>query len=163
MTSDLWLGALLSIPIGIGTGLAVGPIERWWESHGKSKALEKSMEMRVDYAAALFFVQHPHEFTQFLLREIVRGLLGIGEILLGVLCILMPLTLRLVGSDESAGRWIAALFLLTGPVPLTMGILTLARSAKKVNRLWYRVRYFEQYQDEVLPELRKLDEGVVES
>src|SRR5207244_3657368 len=84
MLNDVLIGTLLSIPIGIGTGLAVAPIERWRENRGKTRGLAKSRWMRQEYVETLNYVRHPHVFTQYLLHKLIDIVSSVGMIVLGM-------------------------------------------------------------------------------
>lgn len=68
MSAEFWIGTLLSVPIGVGTGLAVPPIQRFFRSRGDAKAIEESQKARHEYLRVLFFLQHPEMLTQYLVE-----------------------------------------------------------------------------------------------
>jgi hypothetical protein len=78
VSNDLWIGVALSIPIGIGTGLLVAPIQEWYKNRGKTKEEGLTHRLRWEYGQALTFVTHPHKYTQFLLNVIIRMLICIA-------------------------------------------------------------------------------------
>ena len=74
MSSDLWYGALLSIPIGIGTALATPWLQRQLDKYSKSRALTRTKKAQEDFSRVKFFVDNPHLFTQYLVYTAVRVL-----------------------------------------------------------------------------------------
>jgi hypothetical protein len=72
MSDDVLIGALLSIPIGIITGLAVTPIQRWMDGWGKDKKQIEDERTKKEYDSALYYARHPSLLSQYLLQVTIR-------------------------------------------------------------------------------------------
>lgn len=58
MSSDLVIGTLLSIPIGIGTGIAVDPVKRWWQRRNESNHAKRLDQIKDEYMDVLYCAIH---------------------------------------------------------------------------------------------------------
>jgi hypothetical protein len=67
MSSDLWWGALLSVPIGIGTALVTPVIQRKWDEVSRSRDVERSRKTILELRRIESFVNNPHRLTEYLI------------------------------------------------------------------------------------------------
>jgi hypothetical protein len=58
MNSEVWIGAVISIPIAIASGLAVEPIQRWWQRRGEHSHAKKFKQMEAEYNRVTFYAVH---------------------------------------------------------------------------------------------------------
>lgn len=172
MSREFWLGLALSVPIGIGCGLAVPRLQRWLDEQGKSRAFKRSKREQQDYEEAFYYHSHPHIFTQYLIHQLVN-LMRVG-----VLCLLFGLGVVLVGflvnspiSDATslainpnlAHVWphfqslaemrstarILKVSLTVCMLVLYINIIWFTWLVFSIKRLWFRVRYFSEYRQKV--------------
>jgi hypothetical protein len=76
VSSDLWIGALLSIPIGLGTGLAGPPLLRWYKHRAKARRQRKLENQKAEYMRTLFLFRNPELYTHFLIDCAIKMILG---------------------------------------------------------------------------------------
>ena len=72
MSSDLWLGALFSIPISVGATLIAPTLQRRIEKWSTYRAVEKSRKTHEEYALVTSFKQNPHTFTHYLIVTSIK-------------------------------------------------------------------------------------------
>jgi len=60
--------ALLSIPIGIATGLSVTPLQRFLEYRARQELPSNGRYLREEYLETDFYRTHPEAFTQYLVQ-----------------------------------------------------------------------------------------------
>lgn len=72
MNSDLWWGAFLSIPIGIGTSLATPAIQRRIQSWSKTRDFERTKQTLAQYRKIESYVKNPHQLTQRLIMTTIQ-------------------------------------------------------------------------------------------
>jgi len=72
LSHDVWIGAALSVPISIATGLAIDPIRRWYGARGKTKEAARRALLEGQYKQAIMYRIFPHRLTQFLIYYAIR-------------------------------------------------------------------------------------------
>ena len=167
MHRDVWLGAalgaLLSIPIGIGTGLLIAPIQRWYQSWGKTREEARHARIEREYAQALSFVRYPHMFTRFAFRTVVSMVMAITFWLagsfLGVLMaeikILEVVTKQAFPMPRIEHIFIQASLFLSG-VMVAVGLARLTQEFQKFRDTGARVARFRTYVESVPDDIRRL-------
>jgi hypothetical protein len=85
MSSDVWYGiiggAIVSVPIGILSGLAVGPVQRWLDNRSAASRQTKRERQASEYAEVLFFVLHPELLAAYLIVRLILFLDFLGRLL----------------------------------------------------------------------------------
>jgi hypothetical protein len=161
MGKEFWIGTLLSIPIGVGTGLAVAPIQRFFRNRGDAKAIEESQRTREEYRRVLFFIEHPEMFTQYLVQVVIESAFIVLTMLLffsigGTLGMfagaatanVAPHVITGVGSHYLAGALVILL-----EVWFVLYISLLIRLCQPAIIMLGHVRYFDRY-------VRRLPRGI---
>jgi hypothetical protein len=161
MSMDLWGGALLSIPIGIATGLAVNPIQKWIENRGEARAAIKLKETRMQYERVLFYLLHPHLFTQYLLQTVIRTtfvgaavgiFLGIIHAIPNAFVLTGPSVVR---GNEYPPQIVAVVSLgILAQLATVVSSVLIARYCIPALQLWNQLRNFEEYVKSVPSEHR---------
>ena len=158
MSNEFWIGVLLSVPIGIGTGLAVAPIQRWMGNWNAASRQTKRERQRREYLEVLFFLGRPELLAPHLIITVLA--------LLGFLMIIV-----LAGVGESAlpkqltehnviristGFWKGAyLIVILGGTAAVVSTIT--RLVDSSATLYRRVAGFEKYAESVSPDVRDLE------
>ncbi len=70
--SDLLIGILLSIPIGIATSLITPWIQGKLDQLNKYRSLAATKRLDDEYRRVLLFRNNPHEFTQYLVQVAIQ-------------------------------------------------------------------------------------------
>ena len=154
---------MLSIPIGIATGLAVNPIQKWFENRGKTKAAVKLKDVKDRYEIVLFYRLHPHLFTQYLLHTVIRTTFvgAAAGILLGILHAIPNaffLAIPALARGEPNATQMALFLGLPTFAQLTTVVssVLIIRYCRPAIQLWHQVRTFEKFVDSVPSEHRNL-------
>jgi hypothetical protein len=150
LSSEFWMGILLSIPIGVGTGLSVAPIQRWLDSYGRHRSLSRTKRMRADYEEAHYFFTYHHRLTHYFLNraiEILRQIMFVG-IGFGYWMLVRP-TPPLTGWAHFS-QWLIT-------VGLVFSIVSLSQEVNRLHAIYYRAEFFGQYREKVLKVLPDLD------
>lgn len=63
MSPDVWYGALLSIPIGIGTALVTPVIQRKWGEKSRRRDVERSTKTLEEYRRIESLVNDPYAIS----------------------------------------------------------------------------------------------------
>jgi hypothetical protein len=150
LSPDLWFGALLSIPIGIGTGLAVTPLQRALENRGKAKAVAETKRAKEIYTETLFFVGHPHLFTQYLIQVAIKttfigSAVGIFSGLFYLVGQMGALSVRELFSWAIDREALNILGFGLGQVVAIFSSVMIVSICMPAMKLWHRVRNFEEY------------------
>jgi hypothetical protein len=153
------LGTLLSIPVGIGTGLLVDPLRSWIDK----KALNRSVEVRdeqEEYKIILLERKFPHVFTQDLVRAVLKATLILGVSLL-IIFILDGIG-EMFHSNPAESNWSGDVGLnLINEVVAVVGILLIIGACRPILARWHRVRNFEEYSRRTDPSVRAAAEAEV--
>ena len=156
MTSDVWYGALLSIPIGIATGLAVPLLQRWWENRGNKKQANEERRTKEEYLQVAFYKNHPETFTQYLVHVAIQTTF-IGAIV-GVLSAVFYAVNQVV-PDVSGLPFpfyfgaVHRLVSLLGQVMAIVSSLLIIRICRPAMALWRKMRDFDKYKRSLPTEL----------
>jgi hypothetical protein len=164
MSNDVWIGALLSVPIGVGTGLAVTPLQQWYRELGKSRAEAERNLMTHQYGQALFYISHPHRFTQYLVVEAVRAIAAIAAMLVGggisFGTVLVGGLMRAVNAAHPLTKkdivilWV---YMIAGLASSVVGSAYLARVFQRALPLYKRIVNFEAYAATIPADIRNLE------
>lgn len=144
MDYKIWLPILLTIPMSILAGLAVRPIERWYERRGKSNEAIRKIQFERDFQQTAEFIEHPHLFTQFLLRTIINLIRAFAITILGLLISIMSATARLTMSNGTKplshfDNYFTRIFGVIGLIGFTLGIAAFAADGREFQASWWRV------------------------
>jgi hypothetical protein len=148
------LGAILSVPFQIVTGLMFPSIQRWTEARLKRLAFAKSRWMREDYLDARHYHDNPHLFTQLILYRMFALLVAIFML---VCCVILMVWVQFF---HSSGKQIGiseniVFNLITSLVPMScaLGGIAMIWAATFIKVQSTRVRFFEQYEQRVIEAL----------
>jgi hypothetical protein len=81
--SAFW-NVILSLAVGITSGLAVQPIQRWWEKRATSSQSKRHKRIAEEYAAATYYALHP----EFLVCKLVLTCTGVMGFAIYLLCLI---------------------------------------------------------------------------
>ena len=147
-------GGLLSIPIGLGTGLMFPSVQRWFDAKMKVRAFKKSSRTRKEYEEALYFVTYPHKMTHYFLN---RGL----ELVRTALILLVLMGWAAVysgggGGSTQVGRW-SFLAVLLAWFSNAFLIWVITQNVNRLHAIYLRVEFWGEYRKQVALELPDID------
>jgi hypothetical protein len=142
----LILGGILSIPLGLATGLMFPTVQRWIDVRMKARAFAKSKRMRKEYEEALYFHTYPHKMTHYFLNRGIE-LLRFGLILLIVMWSVIYGGFRTEPQTWNVFAWLAA----TG-VSLFL-VLMVSQAVNGLHDIYFRVEFWGEYKKKVVLEL----------
>jgi hypothetical protein len=154
VSNDVWWGALVSIPIGIATGLAVPWLEKRLASSGKALAQANTQRVYKEYGEALFYRKTPIVFTQHLVQVIVQISLILAAA--GGACFLVLLIADLVSylKNGSLDYVVEPLSRFVEELVVIVSAVLVGNTSLKARRVWWRVRELEKYANTVPSDLR---------
>jgi hypothetical protein len=142
--TQFWLGLILSVPIGILTGLYTPKIQKWLESRGKEKAEIELRQAKEELEAIEKYVSNPHEFTQYLIKTaIVTTFIGSLPGLLGGVFFLSAQALEAVGFTFLHS--IRSVLYLFGQLAATVGSLIIINICRPALSTWTKVKNFDEF------------------
>ena len=147
----LFWGVVLNFVVGVGSGLAVQPVQRWWVRRSNRSNIARLTQVRTEYKRALHYSLNS---DLLIARLIVNGLLltfnGFLGIMAGVMTIFyrsaIPSKVHFSHSDFVA---ISLLTATTIFVAVLMGT-----SFNESVRLYAHVVLFEDYVNQIPTEIR---------
>jgi len=145
MSSDTLLGLLLSVPIGIATGLVTPIIQRWLESKGKERAFRFARRTLQELEIVTFYREHPADFTQYLVQVAIKTTF-IGA-LLGVLAGLFFVTgqlLTTVPLRHVVPAFRDGLFVI-GQFAAILGSVMIVNTCRSALAMWTKVRNYDEF------------------
>jgi hypothetical protein len=160
MSSELWIGTLISVPIAIMSGLAVAPIQRWMDRWGQTSHQKKHSRMKVEYELVIDSALHP----EMMIAGMIANLLYMSLYLFLMLLVLYlrPMFDILVdfGPRPTMNTTLLPRFLVLGSVfvigllcAITVFVIRLVINSAK---LYLHVRLFSEYVKSIPDELRDL-------
>jgi hypothetical protein len=147
---------VLSVPIGIAAGLAVNPIQRWWERRGQHSQAERQKQKKAEYEKALYYVLHPEMMiASFVLKGTFATVFAV------YLLILMKLepyadvffAVFLKAHHEVPVGVVLTVTSLAALLFIAMTIYVVILSARSVT-VYFRVRGFWAYAETLPAEVR---------
>lgn len=151
MTTEFWIGTLVSIPLGIGTSLATPPIQRWIDSRSEAAALNSQRRMREVYQEAFFYTHHHDAFTQLLILAAIRMVVpALGTVIATTLFSAVIFVQRSFLSRRE-GSFLLTLCLL---MLISSSMSFFLRYAGVLTQFW-RVNNFKKYASKVPLEIRR--------
>jgi hypothetical protein len=158
LSNEFWLGIGLSIPIGIGTGLAVAPIQKWIDNRSEASRQTKRERQKQEYMEVLFFLRRPELLaSQLILR--VLSLLGLLTIItfasLGEAVLPKELTGQVAFRIQS--EFWKGFYLVVTLGGLVAGISIITRVIDNSITLYHRVVRFEKYAESISSDIRDLE------
>jgi len=157
MTDDVWIGAILSVPIGVGTSLAMPVIQRKLDERGNRKVLAESNRVRTEYEEVLFYHQNPVLFTQYLAQVAIRTtFISAAVAIFAQLISALGSGLYLVSREIPVAQIeqpTLALSILSQLVFMISSILIVSITRPALG-IWRRVRQFEKYANTVPKDIR---------
>ena len=164
MSNDVWIGALLSVPIGIGTGLVIPSLQRWYEGIGKSRSQSRHDRLVYEYGETLHYVSHPTKFTYFLIISVLRCVIATVAITMGQgvgMITMLALRLRTLGNttaDVSPTYRVGAMvYVAIGLLISTVGIAMITRTGRRAGAMYRRITTFDQYVETIPDDIRSVD------
>lgn len=83
MSADVWVGALISVPVSIGCALLVPYIQRWLEKRGERSHQKQRDRLKDEYSTVLHYAMH----TDLLLGRMLVTLISLALILILILAL----------------------------------------------------------------------------
>jgi hypothetical protein len=144
--SDVWLGILLSIPIGIATSLVTPWIQRKLDQLDQRRALAATGRQVQEFERIKAFKSNPDQFTQYLIQVAIRTTLtgAFIALLSGIMFALGQTIMTMKGSDLDYVR--NAAFLL-GQFVTLLGSLLIINICRPALRAWTSLQNFEQFNE----------------
>jgi hypothetical protein len=159
-----WLPLLLSIPLGIVSGLLVPYIQRWIDSRGQVKGVAKRDRMRKEYRQAMSYARHPDLFTHYLIRGLLSITIYSGGAIVSILyyVALGPASVFYVNNSLPKAFYYVPpimayplfLMILFVIIFFSVGIVS---NWKRVATVYGRVRRFKTYANTIPADLRDLE------
>ncbi len=163
MSGEFWWTLVLSVPVGIGTGLAVPPLQRWYKHRHKTRQIRHLEDQRDEYYETLVFLRNPEKFSQFLILCAMRLIIAAFFALCGLqfFAIAAPEVRQarqefhiVQGIGVFRAKPALLVFALAGPVFSTLGIGLLSSVFRLVRAQTKRVDNFDSYAETLPPEVR---------
>ena len=162
MSNDVWYGiiggAIVSVPIGILSGLAVGPVQKWLDNRSAASRQTKRERQASEYAEVLFFVLRPELLSAYLLVRVTAIVGFFGTIAIAVFAesALPPeFTRQTVLTIHSEGWKVG--YIAISMVGFVMLWSVLTRMVENSSRLYRRVSGFSHYAEGLPPDVRNLE------
>lgn len=157
ISSDLIIGSLLSIPIGIGTGLVVDPIKRWWNNREQSNHAKRLETMRAEYMDVLYNAIHSDMMiASFALKGIYVSLYLIYLVLFRLLDPYVDVLIGSIFHRVSGPHWLLVVLSVVQVLIFVGMSVYIGLFCFRSFRLYTRVRHFEHYAKTLPPEIRRL-------
>ena len=155
MSGDVWIGALISIPIGVGTGIVAPLIQHWYQTQSTWRAEKRSAMRRTEYWRTLLYVARPELFTQYLIMGTIRGLRQMFVFFTS----LIPVLVVLLGTkgEQHLSRWDkgnSIFFIIVGMLLNSISLWSAMNIWIEIRDRWDKVRGFQQYVETVPYETR---------
>jgi hypothetical protein len=154
MTTEFWIGALVSIPLGIGTSLLTPKVQSWIDNRSKAAALNAKQRSQSLYHQTVSYSLHPDAFTQVLVADGIRMILPATTMVAATTMFACTLLATKLAPSHFLGRFLSwfpgvcLLFVLYGTFSL------LFRYSHAIRALW-RVQNFEKYAEKIPIDLRR--------
>ncbi len=104
------LTLLVGVPVAIATNLATPHVGRWLERLSARRLARQTQKARDERGRALYWLDHPDEFTQHILLMVMRTLFHLGFLSGIILAALIPAPWRVpitAETQETVRPWIA--------------------------------------------------------
>jgi len=135
VSTDFWLGLLLSIPLSILANLLNPKLETLWAHHSQHRAKKRLQKLRRDLDAVQRYRDNPQAFTEYLLIIVIKVAYATGSV--GVFSLVVdtfiPGSIGLIASR--------LLSILAG--------LLIVRVSSQALDTFQRVRNYDDYQKEI--------------
>ena len=154
----LWT-LVLNVIVGIGTGLSVQPIQRWWEKRAISSQSKRTKRIREEYTTATYFALHP----EFLACKLVLTCIGVCAY---IVYLLFLVKLDVTPIHAGAGfpkfsftipRYIMTMIEVGNMLLITVLTTFIGRTALNAFSFFERVRNFKGYVEKVPMEIRDVE------
>ena len=155
MSNEVWYGivggAIVSIPIGILSGLAVRPVQTWLDRRVVTRSAAQLIQIRRDYAEVLRYSNDQNALTQYLIVTTLRGLIGIA--VGGISFLLLLPSMFVFGAPRWRFYALFGLRIVSLAAAVTSAVFVVSWCLDAV-QLWKRVRDFDDYARTVPDEVR---------
>jgi hypothetical protein len=165
VSKDVIWSVALSIPVSIGSGLAVPFIIRWFERHGRRKAEKERERIRLHFLTVWRYHSKPSEYTMELIIDAIFITASFCTIILGAIeeskgfiihishpSVALYATHPLVPEIESFFHQVVGAILMFG------GAVYASRDMSKVVEIYGHVRMFDDFvktvPEDILEEFR---------
>jgi hypothetical protein len=154
--SDLWIGILFSIPIGIATSLVTPWIQRKLDQLDKYRSLAATKRLDEEYKRIRAFRDNPHEFTQYLVQVAIRTTftgafvaIAAGLIFALAQAIAALATRPKTGMDYEDIRLFSTGLILIGQFVSLVGSLLIVNICRPAIGAWTKLKNFDEYSKSV--------------
>ena len=161
MYNSPWLNIPIMVVIGVFSGLAVQPVQRWLENRGKAARSARTERIVTEYEHVMFFLTHPELFAPRLLIDFYMILIAGLSVILGSTLALSPVKELIYRLPPAPARWAFPMLLMSGLCYIGFVIFWVVLASRKLlsyidmfNRLVTPKEYFETVPNEI----RDLDE-----
>ena len=163
MTKSSLMGLVLNAIVGIACGLAVRPIQSWYDRRGLSRSRAKAEQLRCEYHGVLSYVRDPNALVLYLLRALLRSALGLAVSIFGFV-IESSSTISAISIGPSyvafripgPGVWyyVHLGIRYLGDIGFIGGLYLVFYWVVDALSVWNRVHNFEKYCMAIPPEIR---------
>ncbi len=163
MSSDLWIGTLVSIPVSIVAALVVPPIQRWLDKRGEKSHAKRRERIRDEYNEVLHYALR----TDLLLGRMLVTLIQLAEtifvfvlwvwvrpILDDVFGLFPPRHLSVSDHLRSIIIICFTVFLSTMLAFMTVGAVMFIKSAVRWVNVFLNVKYVQTYIKSIPDDIR---------
>lgn len=163
MDSGLWWSIGLSVPVSIGSGLAVPYIERWFDQQGRVRSEKERRAIRKRYIRILRLRANPPQLTNELIIDgVFAGLWGM-LILLGTLLYAIGFVVQVSHPSaelfyERHAIWLQTeliAFDTTGMIIMFFGAFRMMRKVINMTDTYHAVTAFDIYEKRVPPDIKQ--------
>jgi hypothetical protein len=167
MGADVWLGALISIPVSFAVALTVPHIQRWMDRRGQTSHAKKLSRIRDEYTEVLFYALH----TDMLIGKLVVA--GLSLLVLLFFFHITELSGQVLGEVAStiwpppiSDAHRAQILVSAVSVLISIGITLLVSISRYISKhvsLFFHVNLFQAYLESIPAEIRdlKMEEIVI--
>lgn len=141
-----FVGAALSVPFQLATGLMFPSVQRWFDARLKARAFAKSKRTRKEYDEARYFVMYPDKMTHYFLNR------GLEVLRLSVFLLIVFIGMAYLPANT---LWNMIGF----GVPIIFLILTISQAVNQLHDIYLRVEFWDEYKKEVALELPDVGTG----
>jgi len=154
MSTEFWIGVVLSVPIGIATGLATPYFQRRIEERGKRRAGAEFRRAVRQLREAFYFRAHPDAFTHYLVEVAIKTtfVAAIMAIVTGLIFAINQMMDALllsgdfrVGRNVKAWEFIRASGWVVGQLVGVIGSIAVVNLCRPALSLVRRVKYFDHF------------------
>jgi hypothetical protein len=160
MLSGFWLGILLSIPISLGTGLLIRPIQLQIRRRSKASQAAQVKRQEEEYRQTVWYSLYPERLTHYLFLQLVKPINALEMIVVGTGFPILSAAIMIPRNGEHLGGWERALticYSIGGGLMQMWGVYTIGKVINGIGNPQLRISDFDSYVKTVPDDVRNLE------